>query len=294
MVIFYACCFPPLSLLHSAMAFFLAGLTSLLYGLCDFAGGLATRRAPVLVVTLWANVVGLGIAILISVMHHLIIGDSATITDLVWGAVSGVAGVAGLALYFQGMAKGQMAVVAPVSAVTLAVVPLFFGMLTGERYSLVSWVGVALALPALWLTVHQRNPGQRPGKAIYGVVSGLTFSLFLIGIAQTSPESGVWPLVTVRIGGLTVLGILLAVRKVPPVLPREARPLALLAGGDILANLTYLLAVRIGPFGLVAVASSFYPVVIVVMARMIEKEKMSPARVFGLTLSMISLGLIAL
>ena len=276
------------------MAIFLAGLTSLLYGLCDFAGGMATRRAPVLAVTLWANLVGLAIAVFISVMHYLVIGDTVALSDLVWGTVSGVAGVAGLALYFQGMAKGRMAVVAPVSAVTLAVVPLVFGVVTGERYGLRSWAGVALALPALWLTVSGRRRWDRSGKAIYGVISGLTFSLFLIGIAQTSPEAGLWPLIAVRVGGLSLLAVLITIRRVPVVLPRDARPLALLAGGDILANLTYLLAVRIGPFGLVAVASSFYPVVIAVLARTVEKEKMPPSRMVGLGLSVISLALIAL
>lgn len=276
------------------MAFLLAGLTSLLYGFCDFAGGLASRRASVLAVTLWANVVGLGIAVIISAVHHVVIGDSPTLADLAWGLGSGVAGVGGLAMYFQGMAKGRMAVVAPVSAVTLALVPLLFGVATGERYGVLSWVGVAVALPALWFTVQQGTDQQRPGKAIYGLAAGLIFSLFLIGIAQTSPGAGFWPLVGVRVGGLTLLAFILAARRKSPTLPRGARPLAILAGGDILANLTYLLAVRIGPFGLVAVASSFYPVVIALMARFVEKEKMSPSRILGLTLSMVSLVLIAL
>ena len=275
------------------MAIFLGALTSLLYGFCDFAGGLATRRAPVLAVTLWANLVGLGIAVFISVAHHLVIGDAATVSDLAWGAASGVAGVTGLALYFQGMARGQMAVVAPVSAVTLAVIPLLFGVLTGERYGLLSWAGVAMAVPALWLTVRRKSGRRRPGKAAHGLASGLAFSVFLIALAQTSPAAGLWPLVAVRLGGLALLAIWVSLWRTPIVLPREARPLALLAGGDILANLTYLLAVRIGPFGLVSVASSFYPVVIAVLARMVEKEKMPPARVAGLALSMASLALIA-
>ena len=276
------------------MAILLAGLTSLLYGLCDFAGGLATRRAPVLTVTLWANLVGLAIAVLVSVMHHLVIGDSVALADLAWGAASGVAGVGGLALYFQGMAKGRMAVVAPVSAVTLAVVPLMFGVLTGERYGLWSWTGVGLAMPALWLTVRSRRGGDRSGGSLYGLAAGLVFAFFLIGIAQTSPEAGLWPLVAVRLGGLLLLAVLVGARRAPVVLPRGARHLALLAGGDILANLTYLLAVRIGPFGLVAVASSFYPVVIAVLARLVEKEKMPLSRVAGLGLSVVSLALIAL
>jgi drug/metabolite transporter (DMT)-like permease len=276
------------------MPFLLAGLSSLLYGLCDYAGGTATRRASVLAVTLWANMVGLGIALTVSIIHHFVIGTTVTLVDIVWGLVSGVAGVSGLAMYFQGMAKGQMAVVAPVSAVTLALAPLLFGVLIGETYGFSSWIGVALALPALWFTVRQKSPHQRSGKALYGVVSGLIFSVFLIGIAQTSPAAGFWPLVAVRVGGLALLVALIGLRRVSFDLPRAARPMAILAGGDILANLTYLLAVRIGPLGLVAVASSFYPAVIVILARLVEKEKLSPGRILGLILSLTSMALIAL
>ncbi len=276
------------------MAFLLAGLTSVLYGICDFAGAKATRGAPVLAVTLWANTVGLGIAIVVSAVHHLVVGASVGPSDLALGAVSGIAGISGLALYFQGMARGQMAVVAPVSAVTLAVVPLLFGVVTGERYAALAWMGLALAIPALWLTVHQKTRSTRPGKAAYGLASGVTFAIFLIGIAQTSPDAGLWPLVAVRVGGLTMIGILMAARGVEPILPRKVRLVTAVAGGDILANLTYLLAVRIGPLGLVAVASSFYPVVIVILAWLIEKESVSPQRLVGLALSMVSLALIAL
>ena len=275
------------------MAFLLAGLTAVLYGVFDFAGGLATRRANVLVVAVWANIVGLGIALLLAMIHHQVVGASVTLPDLAWGAVSGLAGVTGAIFYFLGLAKGQMAVVAPVSAVTLALVPFLFGVATGDRHPVLAWMGVMAAIPALWLTVHTRSHQTRPGKALYGLAAGLAFSLFFIGIARISPEAGLWPLITVKLGSLTSVGSLLILRRVPIRLPRQAR-LAFLAGGTILANLTYLLAVQIGPFGLVAVVSSFYPIVIAIMARIVEKEEISPYRMAGLTLSVLSLALITL
>ena len=279
------------------MAFLLAGLSSLIYGVCDFCGGLATRRAHVLAVTLWANVVGLFIAILVATIHHQVATTSVTLVDLAWGLASGVAGVTGLALYFQGMARGQMAVVAPVSAVTLALVPFLFGVATGERYPPVAWLGVLVALPALWLTVQTRSSQNRPGKALHGFAAGVAFSVVLVTIAQTSPESGLWPLVAMRIGGLTLLTVLvysraLFRRSARPGLPPQARLPTLIAGGDILANLAYLLAVRIGPFGLVTVLSTFYPVVIALLARVVEKEPISGPRLLGLALTVLSLVLI--
>ena len=75
------------------MAILLAGLTSILYGVFDFAGGMATRRAPVFAVAFWANVTGLGLALVIGAVHHILVGATATATDFVWGPISGVAGV---------------------------------------------------------------------------------------------------------------------------------------------------------------------------------------------------------
>jgi uncharacterized membrane protein len=276
------------------MAILLAFLTSLFYGVFDFAGGMATRRAPVFSVAFWANVSGLVLSVVISAGHHLWNGAIFTFNDLAWGALSGVAGVIGVLFYFQGLAKGRMAVVAPVSAITLSLMPFLFGFITGERYAILSWIGVVLAAPALWLTVATRQVQQRPGKAAYGLAAGLSFSVVFIGMAQISPEAGMWPLVTFKIGSLAAVGILIKIRHVPLRLQGRGRLLALAAGGTTLANLTYLLAVQIGPLGLVAVVSSFYPGVVALLAFLVFKEKITRTRLAGLTLSLIAVSLIAL
>ncbi len=276
------------------MAFLLAVLTSIFYGVFDFAGGMATRRGPVLAVAAWANLAGLGLALCIAAIHHVVVGATVTIADFSWGLISGVAGVAGVVFYFLGLARGRMAVVAPVSAVTLALVPFLFGVALGERHSLVSWLGVLVAMPALWLTVQERSRVGRPAMALFGLAAGLTFSVFFIGVAQISSEAGLWPLVSIKLGGLGSVGVLMGLRREPFSLSPKARALALVAGGAVLANLTYLLAVQIGPFGLVAVASSFYPVVVAVLARIVDRQRISPHRMMGLALSVVALTLIVL
>ena len=276
------------------MAFLLAVLTSIFYGVFDFAGGMATRRGPVLAVAAWANMAGLGLALCIAAIHHVVVGATVTIADFSWGLISGVAGVAGVVFYFLGLARGRMAVVAPVSAVTLALVPFLFGVALGERHSLVSWLGVLVAMPALWLTVQERSRVGRPAMALFGLAAGLTFSVFFIGVAQISSEAGLWPLVSIKLGGLGSVGVLMGLRRSPFSLSPKARALALVAGGAVLANLTYLLAVQIGPFGLVAVASSFYPVVVAVLARIVDRQRISPHRMMGLALSVVALTLIVL
>ena len=180
------------------MAILLAGLTSIFYGVFDFAGGMATRRAPVFAVAFWSNIKALALSGLVALVYHMAFGSAASLPDLAWGAACGVAGVAGVVAYYEGLAKGKMAVVAPVSAITLSLIPFMFGLLTGERYALLPWIGVALAAPAKWLTVATGIREDRPGKAIYGLGAGLGISLMFIGLALISGEAGMWPLIPFR------------------------------------------------------------------------------------------------
>jgi len=276
------------------MAILLAGLTSIFYGVFDFAGGMATRRAPVFAVAFWSNIVALALSGLVAFLYHLAFGSAVSLSDLAWGAASGVAAVLGVVAYYEGLAKGKMAVVAPVSAITLSLIPFMFGFLTGERYALLPWIGVALAAPAMWLTVATRIREDRPGKAIYGLGAGVGFSLMFIGLAQVSGEAGMWPLISFRCAAVATSGVLVKARGIPLRMARKDLLLSFAAGGAILANLTYVLAVRIGPLGLVAVASSLYPAVVVVMAFLVYREKPAPRRVAGLLLSLGALSLIAL
>ena len=276
------------------MAIFLAALTSVFYGVFDFAGGMATRSASVFSVVFWSNVSGLLLSTVIASSHSLIVGTAATMSDLAWGAISGVAAAIGVMFYFQGLAKGQMAVVSPVSAITLSVVPFLFGFLSGERYPLLAWIGVALAAPAMWLTVAIKQRHDRPGKAGYGLGAGLAFSLFFITMAQISEAAGFWPLIPFKVCSLIAAGILVKVRRTPLRMPKKQLVLAFAAGGTVLANLTYLLAVQIGPLGLVAVASSLYPAVVAIMAFLVFRESIPPQRLTGLVLALVALSLIAL
>lgn len=276
------------------MAILLAGLTSIFYGVFDFAGGMATRRAPVFAVAFWSNIMALALSGLVALVYHLAFGSAVSLADLAWGAASGIAAVAAVIAYYEGLAKGKMAVVAPVSAITLSLIPFTFGLLTGERYALLPWIGVAIAAPAMWLTVATGTREDRPGKAIYGLGAGVGFSLMFIGLAQVSGDAGMWPLITFRCAAVATAGVLVGARGIPLRMARKDLLLSFAAGGAILANLTYVLAVRIGPLGLVAVVSALYPAVVVVMAFLVYRERPAPRRIMGLLLSLGAVSLIAL
>lgn len=130
------------------MAVLLALASALVYGGGDFCGGLASRRAPVLTVAIGAQLVGaLGLAVVVLVMPPELLRAA----DVAWGTAAGVAGSVGLALLYGALAAGTMSVVAPLTAVCSAVVPVAVGLVTGERPTVLALIGVVLALPAIAL-----------------------------------------------------------------------------------------------------------------------------------------------
>ena len=130
------------------------------YGFGDFAGGLATRKTPVVRVTAVAQVAGLAVLLLAA----LLVPGQVSGAALGFGAVAGVGGMLGLLLYMRGLAVGPMGVVAPLSAVVGAGLPLVAGVLGGERPGVVGWLALAVALVAIGLA----SAGSR-GDAAAGV-----------------------------------------------------------------------------------------------------------------------------
>ncbi|MGI8791741.1 MAG: EamA family transporter, partial [Acidimicrobiales bacterium] len=125
------------------MAVFLGVLVAVAYGAGDFFGGLASRRAAVTAVTFLSHVLGL---VVLGLLVMTVGWGEPIRGDLVLGAIAGVFGAFGILLLYRGLATGRMSIVAPVTAVSAAVIPLLWGIATGERPSVVSLTGVALAL----------------------------------------------------------------------------------------------------------------------------------------------------
>ena len=177
------------------MSVLLALVGALSYGISDFVGGLASRRQPALRVLLLSYPVGvlLMAALLPVVPGHL---DAAT---LAWSAAAGVAGATGVVLLYIGLAVGPMGVVAPLTAVASAVVPVAVGIALGERPPLLAYGGVALAL--LGVVLVSRGPAEDPAHArltvrVVGIalLAGVGFGLYFVLLAQAPAGSGGWPL----------------------------------------------------------------------------------------------------
>lgn len=271
----------------------LGGISSLLYGVADFLGGEGAKRAPAAAIVLWAGVLSFP---LILVVAYLVGGD-ARMSDYLLGAGAGIAGALGLVSLFAGLGRGRAAAVAPTAAAVAAVIPVMVAVIGGERPSLLAWVGVLVALPAIVLSAWVADPGESlKGSVGYGLTAGLGFGGFTAIIGLTDPDSNLLPLITSRAS--TMLAVLLLTGLgVWRLVGFGSSPRLLVAGNavlDVSGNVALLLAVRAGSLALAAVAASFYPAVTVLLARLVNGEHLRARQLVGIALTVLAMSAIAL
>ena len=122
---------------------------------------------------------------------------------------------------------------------------------------------------------------------------GLHIGLFLLTLAQTHAEAGLWPLLTDRIASVVFFIVLMVATRGSPRLPGNVMALALGGGAlDMTANALYLLAVRIGPFSPVVILCSLYPASTVLLARAVLGERLSVWQTAGVACALVAVGLI--
>lgn len=278
------------------MAALLALLSAAAYGSGDFLGGLAARRLPAAAVTLRTAVIGwFGLA----VVTLLVPAERVVGADLAWGAVGGVAGAVGILALYSGLAQGPMSVVAPITAVLSAVVPVLFGLVSGERPSWVAGGGIVAALVAIALVSRVDDPdGDSPpvDARLIGVslAAGLGFGVFFIGLDLAGDDAGLWPIMSARTATVICFAALAMVWAGARVGDRRARERStawLLVGTGILdtaANALFLLATQRGLLTLVAVLGALYPAATVVLARVVLGERMSRTQLAGCGVAVVA------
>lgn len=269
------------------MTILTALLASVLFGVGDFFGGSASRKAPVAGVLLASSVVGLPPLAALAVLGP----GSVSAGAMVWGALAGVGGGLGVLLLFRGLAESAMSVVAPLTAVMSAVVPVLVGVATGERPPAAAYGGMVLALLAVGLISRGERhgaggtdvaPATKAG-ALLALLAGTFFGLYFVLLKHAPADSGVWPVLAGR-GSALAIFVAIAVRTSGVRFPRgRAAGLALLSGlFDTVANVLYLAAVRGGLLSLIAVIVALYPASTVLLARVVFAERLARAQLLGL------------
>jgi drug/metabolite transporter (DMT)-like permease len=273
----------------------LALAAALLYGGSDFGGGLASRRLGSLPV----SVVGSAAATVLTWATLILVGGPGpSLRAVAWGLASGLAGGAGTLVLYRGLARGQMSVVGPLSAVGAAVVPVAAGVALGERPSLLSVAGVLVALPAIVLVAASgslRGKLGAPKGLLDGLAAGLAFGILFIGLAQAGRHAGLWPVASEQTGTLLITLAIAVKTREPLRIPLRAAGLPVLVGASgMAATLAYFYATHFSMLAIAAVLVSLYPGVTVLLARTLLHERFTPAQRAGLGLCALAIAAIAL
>jgi drug/metabolite transporter (DMT)-like permease len=258
---------------------------ALAYGASDFAAGVGSRRLAAGPVTVLVQ----AFALAVGVVGVLFVGGGGPDpASLGWGALAGVGSGVGTLVLYRGMTLGAMSPVATSSAVLAAVVPAVVGVLTGDALSTAATAGIVLAVPAIGLVSWQAEeaPGTpqaaaRSGLA-HGVVAGMGFALLFVALDRAGSGAGAWPFLSSSVVALLV--VLPFARGSGS--PRTWRSVLVPAGlGGILgaaANLLFLGGVGVGQLAVVAVLTSLYPGVTVLLARVLLAERWTRMQAVGL------------
>lgn len=269
------------------------------YGTADFLGGLASKRAVATAVVLVSQSVGLVTLALLLTLTDRQVPPAA---GLGWGGVAGLCGMVGLVLFYRALAGGTMSVVAPVTAVVSAVVPVVAGLAMGERPGWLPMVGIVVAVPAIVLLGWGGAPPEvglggsrgRRGSLVMGAAAGVGFGLFFVTLSRAPSEAGLWPVLGARVTSVAALVVLMTVQRAWSTVPPAATPLSGGAGVlDTTANVFYLLAVQRGLLSEVAVLSSLYPASTIVLARSFLHEHLARLQWWGLALAGLAVVTIA-
>jgi drug/metabolite transporter (DMT)-like permease len=274
------------------VAVFLGLLVAACFGSGDFFGGLASRRAATISILCLAQLCAVLGAIFFALVFH---GDP-TGRDLVFGAGAGALNVVALGALYQGLALGRMGIVAPITAVVAACIPVAWGLATGESPSAVSLVGVGLAIAAGGLIAHEHDTATGgSGRAlVLALVAGVLFGWSFVLYAESRDDSGFWPVLTGRGAAVVlVVGAVLATGATLRVASPERR-MAIGAGAlDVGATVLLLVAVRAGLSSLVAPVAALGPAFTVGWAWAVLREPIARLQLAGLGLALVGLALIA-
>jgi drug/metabolite transporter (DMT)-like permease len=236
-----------------------------------------------------------GIGLIGTLIVAIVIGGHPGTGDLVYGAIGGLAGAAGVAMLYRGLASGAMSLVAPVTGVVAVVVPVAVGVGSGERPALVQYLGIVLAIAAV-VVLSSGGPRTRHltrAPLLLALGAGIAFGLFYVALARTSSGAELWPLVAARLASVAALLVAAGgARQVPRF--GATNPLVILGAGifDVSANALYLLAVHGGLLSIVAVLVSLYPVSTVLCSMAFLGERLRAAQIGGVGVALVAVVLI--
>ncbi len=274
------------------MPIILALLSSLVWGLSDFLGGTLSKKRKAIAVIGGSQTFGL------TFVSILALGLGVwTLDSTVWvnGIIAGAMGLLGLVGFYTALATGQMGIVAPISSLS-ALVPVTIGLAQGERPGTLQITGILVALIGVILASGPELNGKVDSRPVFlALFAALTFGFcvyFMAKGGQINPTMTITAMRATQV--VLVLVLALAVRSLGGLVRKDVPLLATIGATDAGANVLFAFAAALGLLSVVAVLGSLYPIVTVLLAWWIHKERLMPVQYLGIAVTFTGVGLISL
>lgn len=265
-------------------------LSAISFGAGDFAGAVAARRAGALAVVAGAHGIGL-VALLCAAL--LFRPPMPPPEGMLLGLAAGLAGAVGLAALYRGMSLGSMGLVTALSGAGSLAIPLVVGAILGAAVAPLQLVGVACAAgAAVAASGASRTELGRKALLLAGLAAvGFGTWYVLIDLAARNGDP-LWALVFSRAASAAIAAVAAIGRVDAGRFPLRIVAMAGLL--DVGGNALYVAAREDLPIGLAAALTGIYPVVTMLLARVVLGERLPRLGQAGVLLALLGVVLISL
>ena len=269
---------------------FLALGASLAWGVGDFFGPLISRTVGVLPVLMWAQIGGVAsLAVAVAIR-----GQGPAGWGVLYAIGASFGGMLGLYAYYRGMNTGTMSVVAPIAGVS-AVIPVIFGIATGDHPSVPQVAGIAAALAGVGLASIEHHEGRRRVAAGVGLAlfAACGFGFYFPWMHAAGKVDFWWASAVFRTTALLLVATAVTSRRIDVRLSPRLAAIAVGAGiVDTVGNVCFAASSQHGLVSLTAVLASLYPIVTVLLAASLLHERVAPLQRTGIALTLAGVVLI--
>jgi drug/metabolite transporter (DMT)-like permease len=244
-----------------------------------------TKRRPAIAVVGGSQPFGLVLALVCAGISGKWMTSHEILID---GVASGISGLAGLICFYMALSSGRMGIVSPISSLGV-MLPLFIGLAHGEHPSSTQMIGIAAAIIGIvFASGPEVRGGASPRPVILAFCAAITFGLAIYFMARGANANPIMTIVTMRITQVSILGIVaLTLRSIGGLVAADIPALAVVGLTDALANILFTSAAAIGLLSITSVLGSLYPMVTVILAWWLNRERLASIQYWGIGATML-------
>jgi drug/metabolite transporter (DMT)-like permease len=268
---------------------------ALAWGMSDFVGGLKSRQLPVAIVLLWVQGAGLIAVLAVIVVTGEPLPDGRT---LLFSIVAGVCGLSALAAFYRALSIGTMSIVAPISATGITL-PVVVGLASGDMLSAVVAAGLVVTFAGVLLASREEALEEERAHAsrtaiVLAVAAAAGFGGYFVFSDVAADGSILWLLTLGRLAVLPVVALVACRQGHSLIAPAAHRPVLIGAGlVDLGATALYGLANTHGALSIVSVIGSLYPVVTILLARVVLHERITRTQTAGVAAALVGVAMVS-